>query len=148
MFNKKKQEPKYHDTWNRYTKQVERKPGRGIDVDEKFLKFLAVTAIASIGLAIGSEVIDGPPDHYEATITGKYYDDPDIESHPFSTGKTIGVRHTHDDAHWNIEVETHDNEDNTDETYTVEVKEKQFDKLAVGDKVHVDNDVITLENND
>ena len=143
MIKKDKKAPKYHDTWNRDTKQVERKPGSGITWDGKSLKVLAVTAIAGLGLAIGNEVIDTPPEHYEGKVVAKNYDDPDTWTDHGLIGP-IGMNTTrHDPEHRQIQVELND----SDMAYTIEVNEKQFDKLDIGDSVHVDKDIITPENN-
>lgn len=100
-----------------------------------------------IALGIGSEVANRPPKHYDGTVTAKSYDDPDTYTTFVSTGKTTVPMTTYDDEHWNLKVKTRDDEDGSYKTYNVEVKQKQYDKIAVGDHVHVDDGVVSSENN-
>lgn len=129
-------------------KQAELEAGRGIAVDGKFLKVLAATAVAGVGLAVGSEMINTPPDHYDGKVVAKNYDDPDTTHGIMSNGRSTVPYVIHDGPHWNITVKSNDNEDSEYKNYTVEINKEQYQKLTVGEKVHVDDGVISRNNSE
>lgn len=117
------------------------------DVIDKTLEWgtygFVATVIGGLGISLAHDLMNQPPDHYDGVITGKSYDDPDTTHGVMSNGRTTTPYVRHDGPHWNITVKTNDNEDSEYKNYIVEIDKEQYQKLTIGEKVHVDNDIVT-----